>query len=123
MPAAPVKSEKDNETAYARSKVAPIATTAGAVVLLGAGGGVLLWGNSTYDTAKAEMMDQARRNDLYDSANLKRRVAIGLGVAGIATAGVAVWLFLHKDSTSPATTARRHDVVVSPTGIAIVGTF
>lgn len=107
-----------------RSRVLPIAVTVGAVALVGAGGGMLLWGNSTYDDAKAEMMDQARRNDLYDSANLKRRIAIGLGVAGVATAGVAVWLFLRHDDSPATSTARiHHDVVVSPTGIAVLGTF
>jgi hypothetical protein len=106
------------------SKVVPIAVTGAAVGLLGGALGMHLWGNATYDDAKAEMTDQARRDELYDSANTKRYLAQGLGVAGLATAGVAVWLWLRSPGESPtAATARRRSVVVSPTGIAIIGAF
>lgn len=115
--------EQPEDSPGGRSKVVPMAVAGAAVVLVGGGVGALLWGNSTYDKAKAEMMDQARRDELYDSANLKRRIAIGLGTAGIATAGVAVWLFVRGDQRDSAATARHRHVVVSPTGIAILGTF
>ncbi len=105
------------------SKVVPLTVGAGALVLVGAGVGAMVWGSSTYDDANAEMMDQSRRDELYDSANLKRRVGIGLGVAGVATAGVAVWLFLRNGNESSTVTARGRQVVISPTGIAVLGTF
>lgn len=125
-PEAPTNSEKDEDEADTHgghSKVMPLVVGGSAVVLIGAGVGALLWGNSTYDQAKAEMNDQKRRDDLYDSANAKRYVAIGLGAAGIATAGVAVWLFFRHDSDEAKVTASRRQVVISPTGISILGTF
>ncbi|HEY5948290.1 MAG TPA: tetratricopeptide repeat protein [Kofleriaceae bacterium] len=96
---------------------------AGAVALLGGAGGFLLWGNAKYDDAKAEMTSQARRDSLYDSANQKRMIAGGLAVAGVATAGVAVWLLVRSGSESSSAVARKRQIVVSPTGIAMTGTF
>jgi len=109
-----------------RSSVLPIAVGAGAVVLLGGALGFSLWGNSTYDDAKAELMDQARRDSLYDSANLKRYTAEGLAVAGVGCAGVAVWLYLRQRSSRAETTsARAGHLMIAPTasGIGLVGQF
>jgi hypothetical protein len=106
--------------------VLPIAVGAGAAVLLGGALGFSLWGDSTYDKAKAEMTDQARRDSLYDSANRKRYAAEGLAVAGVGCAGVAVWLYLHQRRTrTEAASARagRRQVVISPSGIALMGEF
>jgi len=101
-----------------------ISVAAGAVVLGGAALGFSLWGDATYRDAKAEMTDQARRDSLYSSANTKRYVAQGLGVASLACAGVAVWLFLRgRHDEHPATTARAHSLTVSPTGISFSGVF
>jgi hypothetical protein len=104
------------------SRTVPIVVGAGAVVLLGGSLAFDLWGDSTYNDAKAEMTSQSRRTSLYDSANTKRYAAIGFGVGGVAAAGVAVWLFLragHDDAASERTVR----IVPSPTGIAIVGSY
>ncbi|MCE9574878.1 MAG: hypothetical protein K8W52_17140 [Deltaproteobacteria bacterium] len=112
----------DDRGPAARSKTVPIIVGAGAVALLGAGLGFELWGSSTYDKAKAETMDQARRESLFSSANTKRYTAEGLAVAGVACAGVAVWMFLRHPHEESAATARAH-VVPSLNGFAIVGAF
>ena len=107
-----------------RSSVLPIAVGAGAVVLLGGGLGFSLWGDSTYDKAKAELADQARRDSLYDSANLKRYTAEVLAVAGIGCAGVAVWLYLRQRGTrAEPTSARAGHLMLAPTasGIGVAG--
>ena len=104
------------------SRTVPIAVGAGAVVLLGGALVFDLWGNSTYDDAKAEMTSQARRDSLYDSANTKRYVAIGLGVGGIAAAGVATWLFLRGGHDEASTTQALH-VVPTGNGLAVLGSF
>lgn len=106
-----------------RSKAVPIVVGAGAVALLGGAAAFHFWGNATYDDAKAEMTDQARRDSLYDSANQKRFIATGLAVAGVAAAGVSVWLLLRTGSESRTAVARNRDLVVSPTSISLVGTF
>ena len=107
----------------APSKVVPIVVGAGAVALLGAAAAFHFWGNAKYDDAKAEMTDQARRDSLYDSANQKRVIATGLAVAGVAAAGVSVWLFVRTGSESRTAVARKRDLVISPTSISLVGTF
>lgn len=122
----PVPAQPDaelSEPTTQPSKVMPIAFGAGALVLLGGGLGFEMWGRSMYDDAKAETMDQARRDSLYDAANTKRYVAQGMAIAGIGCAGVAVWLFLRSGSESTTQTARTRELVVSPTGIALAGSF
>jgi hypothetical protein len=104
----------------APSRTLPIAVGAGAVVLLGGALGSDLWGDSTYNAAKAEMTSQSRRDSLYDSANTKRYAAIGLGVGGVAAAGVAVWLFLRPGSHQDEQAVR---VVPTHNGVAVMGGF
>jgi hypothetical protein len=114
--------EKEPEAPARRSKVVPIAVGAGGVALLGGALAFELSSRSTYDDAKAEMMDQSKRDSLEDSANKKRYVAQGFAVAGVACVGVAVWLYLRSDSGSATTTASKQ-LVVSPNGIALMGAF
>lgn len=107
-----------------RGLVLPVALGAGAAVVLGSALGFSLWGDSTYDEAKAEMTDQARRDSLYDSANRKRFAAQGLAVAGVGCAGVAVWLYLRQRSASTEpTSAARLIFVPTGSGIGVVGRF
>lgn len=98
------------EPAQARSKVVPIALSVGAAALLGGAVGFELSGRSSYDAAKSEP-DDAKQKDLWDTANRKRYVAEGLAVAGVATAAVAVWLFVRssgeKATETEIETARR----------------
>lgn len=125
VPVATAAVPADHETAppaASPSRTVPIAVGAGALVLLGGALAFDLWGNSTYDDAKAEMTSQARRDSLYDSANTKRYVAIGLGVGGIAAAGVATWLFLRGGHEEPAS-GQAVRVVPTSNGVAVLGSF
>jgi hypothetical protein len=124
--AQPAKQPQPEESAGRGGSFVPIAVGAGAVVLLGGALGFSLWGDSTYDDAKAEMADQARRDSLYDSANRKRYVAEGLAVAGVGCAGVAVWLYLRqRGARAETTTARTGQLMLAPSasGVGVVGRF
>jgi hypothetical protein len=81
-----------------RSKVVPLAVGAGAVVLAGIAVGLELSASSTYSKAKTEPSD-AKQESLWNSANSKRHVALGLGAGSVACAGVAVWLYLRAGTT------------------------
>jgi hypothetical protein len=101
------------------SRVLPITISAVAVALLGGALAFDLWGNSTYNDAKAEMTSQSQRDSLYDSANDKRYTSIGFLAGGAAAAGVAVWLFVrgeHADSNATA-------IVPTSSGVAVFGHF
>jgi hypothetical protein len=111
------------DTQPSHSRALPLAVGAGAVALLGAAVGFELWARSTYDDAKAETTDQGRRDSLEDSANTKRYGAEGFAVAGVACAGVAVWLLLRPSPRGTDETASENHVVVSPTGLAFAGRF
>lgn len=75
-----------------RSKVLPLALGVAALGFVGGAVGFELWASSTYDKSKREP-DNAKQDSLWHSANTRRYVAEGLGVAGIACASVAVWLY------------------------------
>ena len=94
--------------------------------LLGSALGVSLWGDSTYDAAKAELTDQSRRDSLYQSANYKRYAAVGLAAAGVGCAGVAVWLYLRQRGTKTERSmahAKRWLLVPTATGVGLTGQF
>lgn len=98
--------------------------TSGAVALLGGGLGVELWAESSYNSAKAEMASQPRRDSLYDSANTKRHVGEVLAVGGLAAGGAAVWLYLRSGNREPrATTEASLRVVPTGTGLSLSGQF
>jgi hypothetical protein len=78
-----------------RSKLVPILVGAGGLVLVGASLGFMSWAGSTYDKAKTEG-DDAKQLDLWHSANTRRYVAEGLGAAGLASIGLAVFLYLRS---------------------------
>lgn len=105
------------------SKTLPLALGIGAIALGGGALGFELWAESTYNDAKAEMTSQSRRDSQYSSANTERHVAQGVGIAGLAAAGAAVWLYLHGREASPTVTAKNHELMITPTGIALVGKF
>jgi hypothetical protein len=109
---APPAAEHPDSGPPPRSKLVPLAVGGGAVLLAGGAIGVALWGSSTYDKAKAEP-DNARQDSLWHSANTKRYVAEGLGVASLACAGVAVWLYLRPGDES-ATASHASRVHVAP---------
>src|SRR5262249_28394090 len=66
-----------------------------AIALAGGAIGLELWARSTYDQSKTEV-DNAKQDSLWHSANTRRYIAEGLGVAAVASAGVAVWLYLPQ---------------------------
>jgi hypothetical protein len=87
------------------SRTVPLAVGAGAVVLAGIAVGLELSASSSYNKAKLESND-AKQESLWNSANSKRHVAIGLGAGSVACAGVAVWLYLRSGSTETTRVAR-----------------
>ena len=97
-------SAADGATERHGSKVVPLVLGGVAIGLFGGAIGFELSARSTYDKAKPEV-DDAKQKSLWDSANTKRHVSQGLGVAGVATAGVAVWLYLRAGSETTATTS------------------
>jgi hypothetical protein len=110
-----------------RSKLVPLALGGGAIALAGGAVGFALWGSSTYDKAKTEP-DNAKQDSLWHSANTRRYVAAGLGVASVACAGVAVWLYLRPGSEAPseAHAARVHlapIVTGDGAGLLLMGSY
>ena len=104
----------------------PLIAGAGAVALLGTSLGFDLSGDSFYQRAKdaqSQHMDQARVDRLVDSANTRRTISIGFAAAGVGCAGVAVWLYLRQRDTEPTATASHPSLIVSPTGMALIGAF
>jgi hypothetical protein len=80
------------------SRTAPIALTVSALALGAGAVGFELWGRRYYDDAKREP-DDARQQALWHSANTRRYLAEGLGVAAIGCAGVAIFLFSRPGTT------------------------
>lgn len=119
-PVAPSPEPPDQPEPAHASKLVPLLTIAGGAVLVAGGVVFELSGESTYDSAKKEMTDQARRDSLESSANTKRYTAEALGVAGLAIAGVGVWMYLRKPGQS-------HETALVPTatptsvGLALTG--
>jgi hypothetical protein len=128
-PAAPPKApaaEQPPGSSGRSSAGLPIAVGAGAVVLLGGALGLSLWGDATYDDAKAEMTDQARRDEFEASAERKRYAAQAVAVAGVGCAGVAVWLYLRgRNARSEPAAVRAGSLTLVPTasGIGVSGRF
>ena len=115
----------------AHSHLPAIALGIGALALAGGAVGVELWGNSTIDKANAAAKDPAMHDQvdsLWHSANKKRYVAEGLGIAALGSAGVAIFLVVRGGSESPSQVAHR-GVTIEPliasdrVGLAIGGSL
>jgi hypothetical protein len=76
-------------------RLAPIVLGASSIVLLGSALGFELAGQISYSDAKAEVSNNAVRQDALNSANDKRYVAEGLAVAGVGCAAAGLWLYFH----------------------------
>lgn len=113
-PAKPQPLETPEPAPAGPSHTKAIAFTAGAAVLLGGALGFDLWGDSTYDQAKKEP-DLQKQTDLWHSANTKRYIAEGMLGAGVACAGVAVWMWLRHPAQSETVARGAH---VEPFGLA-----
>lgn len=127
-PSASPASPKPTAAESPRSNLIPF-VVGGAALGLGAGAiGLELSARSTYDKAKLEA-DNTKQDSLWHSANTKRYIAEGLGVAGIACAGVAVWLYLRPGPESAPTSAQAHRLLLQPVitpdhaGLALAGSY
>lgn len=104
----------------------PIVLGGVAIALAGGAVGFDLWGNSTYDQTKQGT--DAQKLAAWHSANTKRYVAEGLGVAALSCAGVAVWLYV-RDRHAPADETVARAIVLTPVvtneraGLALIGSF
>jgi tetratricopeptide (TPR) repeat protein len=98
-----------------------VAAGSGTLVLGGAAMAFSIWGDRTYDRAK-ESTVQSDRDNLESSANSRRYVAQGLGIAALGCAGGAVYLYFRssgRKSDAPSALTP----VVSPqlVGLAVTG--
>lgn len=109
-----------------RSRVLPIVFGGAAVALGGAALGFELSARSANDKAQDTTRPKADRDDSWHTANTRRHIAQGLGIAGLASAGVAVYLFLRAPATSESSqTALRLAPVLTDAqaGLALSGGF
>lgn len=100
----------------------PVLAIGGGALMVGALV-VYLWGRSDYAAAGDEPRDQARRDALYEDANGKRHIAIGMGVAGIACGGIAAWLYLRGHAEPDTRRAHVAPLLGAGTGLAVHGAF
>jgi hypothetical protein len=112
-----------------RSKLVPLVLGGSALVLGGFAVGFELSASSTYDQSEREM-DNAKQVSLWHSANTKRYTAVGLGIAGVACAGTAIWLYLRGGGQEVATpSAQASRTLVQPmlgsdrAGFVLTGTY
>ncbi|HMG55140.1 MAG TPA: hypothetical protein VK601_16705 [Kofleriaceae bacterium] len=99
-----------------RSRLIPLVVGGAAVALAAGALGFELSARSTNSDIAAEKTNNDRRISLWHSANTKRFVAEGLGIASVACAGVAVWLYLRSSGEQQPSqaTARAGRVHVAP---------
>jgi hypothetical protein len=101
------------------TRVLPFVVGGAGILALGGALAFDLSGSSTYDDSLAATTN-ASRLDLWHSANDKRYAAEALGAAGIASVGVAVWLYIrgHETAVQPVPVASTNTV-----GLFFVGGF
>src|SRR5262245_40404877 len=98
LKAAALEPPRPKQAAAPETEPAPVESPRSRAVPLALGGaaiGLELWARSTYDQSRTEV-DNAKQDSLWHSANTRRYLAEGLGVAGLASAGVAVWLYVRE---------------------------
>ena len=114
-----------------RSRLPQRAFAAGSAVLFGVAAGYYLSSVFSYHDAEHEMVNQARRNSLLQDAQTRRNIALGFGLAGLASGGVAAWLYVRSGQIETSMTAshRAHVHIIpslvgtSGTGIVVLGQF
>lgn len=115
----PVPIVSAQPTSEPPSHISPIAFGVGAVALAGGAIVLELVGRNTYDKSRHQP-DVDKQLSLWHTANGERYAAEALGVAAVACAGTAVWLYLrHHDENKP----RSAEIVPTSTGFAIAGSF
>jgi hypothetical protein len=121
-PAAPdrrARAPEPSDQPQGRSRVLPLALGGGALVLGGAALGFHLWGDRTYDRARAAMT-QRDQDALYHAANTRRYAAQGFAVAAIGCAGAAAYFYFRGGESRP-TTAIAPLVAPEGAGLAVLG--
>jgi hypothetical protein len=116
------------ELTQPRSRLAPLATGAGAIALAGAA--LWLWHRSadTYDQSRNES-DDAKQRDLFDRANLQYHAAQGVAAASVVAAGAAVWLYVRSRHREPSAGERSAGLRFAPlltrdrTGLLLEGRY
>lgn len=124
-PAPPTAPATQPHPAEPRSRALPLALGGAAIALAGGAIGLELWARSTYDQSTTEI-DNAKQDSLYRSANTRRYIAEGLGVAAVASAGVAVWLYLREPRSESlhASRVQLTPVVASDrAGVLLIGRY
>jgi len=108
------------------SRIAPLVVGGAAVALGGGALGFELSARSTYNSSKTEV-DNDKQTSLWHSANTRRYVAEGLGVASLAAAGVAVWLVLRPGAETADSGMARIEIAPlvarEAAGLVVVGGF
>jgi hypothetical protein len=98
------------------------------MALAGAALGVWRWSAGTRDRSAAEF-DNARQAELIDDANRQYHGAQVLGVASVACAGAAIWLYVRNRNPEPSAIARTARVTAAPllagdrTGLLLEGRY
>jgi hypothetical protein len=118
--AAPVESRAP---AGSRARPVTIGLAVAAVVLAGTAIGFEVSARAQYDESVQLSKDMliSRSEDLYDSANRRRYIAQGLGVAAIGCAGTAIYLYLSRGRREPAAAARSSHQVAPLLAASIAG--
>ena len=115
-------------SARPQSLVAPLALGGGAIALAGAALGLWRWSDRTYDRSRSEP-DDATQHHLYQDANVQYHGAQAFGVASVACAGVAVWLYVRRRNQERGATARGAGLTFAPvatsqqTGLLLEGRY
>lgn len=110
-----------------RSRLPSIVLGGSALALGGAALGFELSARSTYDKSKTPGLPLPKRTDYWESANTRRHIAQGFGIAAAASAGVAIWLYLR--TPADASESRRTALHLAPlltasqAGFALSGGF
>jgi hypothetical protein len=121
----PAASSTASSAPEPRSRTLPLIVGGAALVLGGGAIGFELSARSTYDKAKAEV-DDNQQSSLWHSANTRRYVAEGLGVAAVAGAGVAVWMYLRgggEESSAQARIQIAPVVAADHAGVIVMGRY
>jgi hypothetical protein len=120
-PSAPV-SEPPAEAPAHRSRALPIATTAGAVVLAGAGIASFLLAGSAQSTAESDCLTRTSCDDRRSKIRTFDTLALGAFVGAAALGVVSVILWTSKAPERGATSSRAW-VAATPSSVALAGWF
>lgn len=121
-PASESVSDTPAETSGQRSRALPIATTAGAVVLVGTGIALFLAAGSAQSKAQSECLVRTSCDDRRLRIRTFDALALGsfIGAAGLGVASVVFWTSKAPDHGAAASGAW---LVATPSSVAVTGAF